>query len=93
MNPPGDADTSQRDISLFDKIPLTRTCADAFIEPHWCACLSWQEIPPTEDTVVAAANSFIGFLNSYTQDHRNICEILKLDKIIWSARLLPTDGI
>ncbi|XP_034937325.1 uncharacterized protein [Chelonus insularis] len=93
METPKDADTSQRDISLFDKIPLDRTCADAFIEPHWCACLSWQEVPPNNSIVVNAANSFVKFLNSYTQEHRDICEILTLGEIIWASKLIPTKGL
>ncbi|KAF7997895.1 hypothetical protein HCN44_009293 [Aphidius gifuensis] len=93
LDPPSEGDTNLRDISLFNKIPVSRTCADAFIEPHWCACLSWKEIPTTEETVIGAANNFIKFINSYTLEHRDICEILKLDEIIWSARLIPTDGI
>lgn len=93
METPKDGDTSQRDISLFNKIPMDRSCADAFIEPHWCACLSWQDIPPTNTTVIAAANSFVTFLNAYTEEHRDICHVLKISEIIWSHRLIPTNGI
>lgn len=86
-------DRHQRAISLFDKIPLDRTCADAFIEPHWCACLSWQEISIDNDNVIAAAKYFIQFLNSYTEDHRDICEKLKIKEILWAAKLIPNKGL
>ncbi|XP_076395907.1 uncharacterized protein LOC100877796 [Megachile rotundata] len=82
-----------RAISLFDKVPLDRTCADAFIEPHWCACLSWQEISVDEDNVIAAARYFIQFLNLYTDDHRDICEQLQLKEILWAAKLIPNKGL
>ncbi|KAK0087881.1 hypothetical protein PV325_013870 [Microctonus aethiopoides] len=93
METPMQGDTSQRDISLFNEIPSYRTCADAFIEPHWCACLSWQEMSTTDPIIIAAANSFINFLNSYTEEHRNICHVLHLGQIIWSAKLIPTKGL
>nr|XP_034184606.1 uncharacterized protein LOC117606349 [Osmia lignaria] len=83
----------ERAISLFDKVPLDRTCADAFIEPHWCACLSWQEISVDENNVIAAAKYFIEFLNQYTEDHRDICEPLKLKEILWAAKLIPNKGL
>ncbi|XP_076284101.1 uncharacterized protein LOC143210795 [Lasioglossum baleicum] len=90
---PKDGDRHQRAISLFDKIPLERTCADAFIEPHWCACLSWQEISIEDANVIAAANYFIEFLNVYTEEHRKICERLQLKEILWAAKLLPNKGL
>lgn len=86
-------DRRQRAISLFNKIPLDRTCADAFIEPHWCACLNWQEISIDDDNVIAAAKYFIQFLNTYTEDHRDICEELKFKKILWAAKLIPNKGL
>ena len=90
---PKDGDRHQRAISLFDKIPLSRTCADAFIEPHWCACLSWQEIPIDDDYVIAATKYFMQFLNAYTEDHRDICKELELKEILWAAKLMPSKGL
>ncbi|XP_033207740.1 uncharacterized protein LOC117167143 isoform X2 [Belonocnema kinseyi] len=90
---PKEGDVRERAISLFDKVPLDRTCADAFIEPHWCACLNWQEISVSHPTIVAAANHFVKILNSYTEDHRNICSKLQLRDILWAAKLTPTKGL
>ncbi|KAJ8665353.1 hypothetical protein QAD02_007015 [Eretmocerus hayati] len=90
---PKDGDLSNRAISLFNKIPIERTCADAFIEPHWCACLSWKEMPTDQDVIKEAAQYFVDFLNSYTVDQRDICETLTLGEILWSAKLIPTKGL
>lgn len=90
---PKEGDKGDRAISLFDKIPLERTCADAFIEPHWCACLNWQETSIDDPTVIEAANYFLKFLNSHTKEYRNICEKLKLADILWAAKLTPTKGL
>jgi len=75
------------------QVPLSRTCADAFIEPHWCACLGWKEISIDDTNIVAAANYFVQFLNDYTAEHRDICAILNLDQILWAAKFIPTKGI
>nr|XP_031846377.1 uncharacterized protein LOC116432971 [Nomia melanderi] len=90
---PKDGDRHQRAISLFDKIPLERTCKDAFIEPHWCACLSWQEISTQDTNVIAAAKYFVQFLNAYTEEYRNICEKLQLKEILWAAKFVPNTGL
>ncbi|XP_012284761.1 uncharacterized protein LOC105702073 [Orussus abietinus] len=90
---PKEGNRNQRAISLFDKIPLERTCADAFIEPHWCACLTWEEVAVDNPTVIAASAYFLKFLNDYVEEHRNKCEILHLDSILWAAKLLPTKGL
>ncbi|XP_066584356.1 uncharacterized protein [Prorops nasuta] len=90
---PKNGNLNERGISLFDKIPLRRTCSDAFIEPHWCACLSWEEISTRDPKVVAAAKYFVQFLNNYTKDQRDICEILHLSEILWSSKLIPTKGL
>jgi len=42
---------------------MERTCADAYIEPHWCACLDWQEINLHDTLVVKAADTFLDFMN------------------------------
>ncbi|XP_011498196.1 PREDICTED: uncharacterized protein LOC105362451 [Ceratosolen solmsi marchali] len=90
---PKEGDIRNRGISLFDKIPLKRTCSDAFIEPHWCVCLSWLEIPLDQEVVQKAAQYLLKFLNSYTENHRDICEKLRLGQILWAAKLIPTKGI
>ncbi|XP_046607068.1 uncharacterized protein LOC124298720 isoform X2 [Neodiprion virginianus] len=90
---PKEGDRTQRAISLFNKIPLERTCADAFIEPHWCACLGWEEVDKNNASVVEAAKYFVKFLNDYLSPYQNTCEILKLNKILWAAKLIPTKGL
>ncbi|XP_058788866.1 uncharacterized protein LOC131662900 [Phymastichus coffea] len=90
---PKEADLSNRAISLFDKIPIERTCADAFIEPHWCACLTWQEISVDQPIVQRAAKFFVEFLNFYTGEHRDICQKLHVGQVMWASKLIPTKGL
>jgi hypothetical protein len=79
-----------RAISLFDKIPEQRTCADAFIEPHWCSCLQWKPLNDTNsEEVLRAANAVIDTINKFTNEDRDLCEPLKLKEVMWSAKLTP----
>ena len=68
-------------ISLFDKIPLERTCQQAYIEPHWCACLSWEHVPNGNKDVMAAADNIIRAINNILSPRASECETLTLDKI------------
>ncbi|KAG0717944.1 hypothetical protein GWK47_007913 [Chionoecetes opilio] len=82
-----------RGISLFSQIPAARTCADAFVEPHWCACLSWEPISVEEDMVKRAAHALVHYVNTYTSTHRSLCLQLRLGQLLWAGKLLPTKGL
>ena len=66
-----------RAISLLQEIPRSRTCDQADIEPHWCACMNWQKltISSKEQKLCQAA---VDFLNSLTQSVRAQCAELRL---------------
>jgi Protein of unknown function (DUF229) len=87
--------SKSRAISLFDKIPKTRSCADAYIEPHWCACLSWLPIEgdTTSEEVYRSAKTVVDFINQATRAHRNLCTNLELGKIEWAAKLAPNENL
>ncbi|KAK3867547.1 hypothetical protein Pcinc_027003 [Petrolisthes cinctipes] len=84
---------TERSISLFRQIPASRTCTDAFIEPHWCACLSWEPVEIGEEQVQRAAHALVHYINTYTATHRAICSQLTLSKVLWAGKLLPTKGL
>ncbi|CAG7818332.1 unnamed protein product, partial [Allacma fusca] len=46
---------SSRGMSLFREIPPSRTCRDADVEPHWCACLKEEKLR-VEDELVQRAS-------------------------------------
>ena len=50
--------------SLFKPIPLERTCAQAEIEPHWCACLSWDCVLNDNTDAIAAVGRVINVINA-----------------------------
>lgn len=84
---------SNRSMSLFNKIPLARSCAHAQIEAHWCACLDWDILNPGDSIVQDGAKEFVKFLNNYTQPERKMCAELSLNEVIWSARLRPNQKL
>lgn len=83
-----------RAISLFNRIPEHRSCADAFIEPHWCSCLSWHALNDTSsEEVLRASKAVVETINKFTKDYRDICNELHLDEVKWSAKLIPQKSL
>ncbi|XP_046393136.1 uncharacterized protein LOC124161034 [Ischnura elegans] len=97
----GKGSLRNRSISLFKEVPSERTCSDASIEAHWCACLSWEELPVSSLSLVAnplstaalAANALVDYINKLTEGHRTRCHPLKTAKLVWAAKLLPGGGL
>ena len=76
----------QRSISLFDPIESTRTCQEAGISDHWCACLKRRQLDLNNKDNFNFTQSIGGFFINYLnneilKDHSNECENLKLKKI------------
>ncbi|XP_065217381.1 uncharacterized protein LOC135843428 [Planococcus citri] len=90
---PGVGTLDERGISLFRKIPKQRSCRDAEIEPHWCACLVWQTIDFNTKIIHRAAKEFVEFLNQYNSQFTNLCKKLDLDSIRDAAKLLPNKRV
>ncbi|KAL1450068.1 hypothetical protein WDU94_002523, partial [Cyamophila willieti] len=82
-----------RSRSLFTEIPPSRTCQEAFIEPHWCACLDWEPLSSSEDIVKRTAQYFVTFLNDYNTKFTTACEPLSVGSILWAGKLLPNRGV
>lgn len=78
-----------RSISLLRPVPKDRTCADAYIEPHWCSCLSLNYLDTNSELVKRAANVIVDKINLYTSEERHLCHILKLSRIVWAGLLQP----
>ncbi|XP_033760756.1 uncharacterized protein LOC117342665 [Pecten maximus] len=72
---------STRGISLFRPIPAERTCSEAGIEPHWCACLKWTEISVDFPHIIITVTKVIDFINKHTSHFRSRCSELYLLKI------------
>ena len=73
---------TKRGISLLSEVPAERTCKDASIEPHWCACLNWKDVLVTDPSVVKAADTVVQKINNLTESQRNQCAKLTVGKIM-----------
>lgn len=83
-----------RAISLFNEISEQRSCGNAFIEPHWCACSTWKQINDTStEEVVRAAKAVIETINLFTQESREMCHELRIEEIKWSGKLIPQKSL
>jgi hypothetical protein len=70
-----------RALSLFDQISDERTCDQAGIDQHWCACMKRTELE-IDNHLVEIANQFVNFLNDVVlKDHMDKCVKLGLDQI------------
>uniref|UniRef100_F1KSG8 non-specific serine/threonine protein kinase n=2 Tax=Ascaris TaxID=6251 RepID=F1KSG8_ASCSU len=73
--------TSRRSLSLFAPIPLSRTCAQAGIELHWCTCLNWESAMESDEQLNVTymlAKAIVQTLNSFTKPERKLCARLRL---------------
>lgn len=83
-----------RAISLFDSIPISRSCSDAYIEPHWCVCLNWHQINDTSNEfVLNAATAVVARINEFITPNSQDCTRLYLHEIKWAAKLAQHDNL
>ncbi|GFR96926.1 elongation factor Tu [Elysia marginata] len=92
-NPQRKSRTKERGISLFKPIPTSRTCKEAGIEPHWCACLNWADASQDKMLKASAGKAVVNYLNSLTEIARDRCEPLSLDRVLSLARFVPRDKV
>ena len=74
-------DVKQRGISLLKEIPLERTCADAGVEMHWCACLTWKSVKLDDSRVNASANALLKVINNMNIGQRGVCAKLAIGSL------------
>ena len=89
---------SNRSYSLFQLIPENRTCLQADVEQHWCACLNWNDISIDDIIIQQLGQQAVEFLNNFVSDHKNECakltlyRIIKANQLEANERLLKFDG-
>jgi len=76
-----------RSFSLFEKIPLGRTCDEADIALHWCACLSWKNVSTSATHVTTVAKEAIRYFNGLLDAESRFCHMLTLNIIVKAVRM------
>jgi hypothetical protein len=74
---------SSRSKSLIsDNIALARSCSQAGIDDHWCACLKRTRISSVSSRLSKMVDHFLSFLNGVIlKDHLDLCSKLELSKV------------
>ena len=90
-NPP--RENSSPGLSFFSPIPEERTCKQAGIPEHWCACGSYVEIPHNDPRARKVGEILIQSINKITSLEEDLC-IKYSDFVISDARIkLPSNDI
>lgn len=76
-----------RALSLFNPISADRSCADAYIESHWCSCQHWTEIKKYDNRAIKAALTVTEKINQLTSKFRSICAPLQVETINWAGEM------
>ncbi|KAK7110290.1 hypothetical protein V1264_014187 [Littorina saxatilis] len=87
----GQADIKHRGVSIFKEISKDRTCVDAEVTPHWCACLDWENVSQSDRLVVEAARAALATINELTQKQRGKCVELAVSNITRGSRYVCTE--
>ena len=85
--------TKGRGISLFKPVPESRTCEQAGIEPHWCACLNWGDMSHDQKLKGLTGQAVVDFINSLTAVARDKCEELSLHSVDNLISFIPRKDV
>jgi hypothetical protein len=84
---------TNRSYSLFQLIPENRTCSQADVEQHWCACLNWNDISIHDPIIQQLGNQAVEFLNNFVLDYQNECAKLSLNRLIKANQLQTNEHL
>ena len=80
-------------ISVFNKIPKTRTCADANIGTHWCTCLKWREIDNNSLIAQTLSSLLVRTINNFIFNHTDLCESVEHQQTVSVAYFEPEEDL
>ena len=81
--------TFPRGISLFSNIPKQRTCADAGISEHFCACYNPSKVSVDSSVILNICNFVLRKIHSLLETKMGKCEKLLLHKIHQAYKISP----
>jgi len=90
--------TKANAISLFDEIPVGRTCQSAGVAVHWCMCTYMESVPAAALDADAGdwqltAEWLVGRINQLLRPaiSAQLCQPLALTHVISAHYVIPTD--
>ncbi|XP_068624407.1 uncharacterized protein [Battus philenor] len=75
-----------RGLTLLEPVPQNRSCSEAGIEPHWCACLAWRNVSEDDPLHQKTALALVKYINSLTESVRQQCAERTLKSVAWVMR-------
>jgi len=78
-----------RSLSIFEYIPLNRTCSDADIDNHWCTCLHWITLSENDELALKAGESLLTFINDMNSNTTDQCNRLTVKQITRAQKIEP----
>lgn len=79
--------------SLFEPLPVNRTCEDAGIPEQYCPCLQWQAIDMFHPHVSKAAKVALNYINELLRSYQmtdRLCHKLQLKAILEAYQKIPS---
>jgi hypothetical protein len=89
----GFGSTENRGISLFKDVPASRSCRDAWIKPHFCSCLDWEDLAVNDSAVSDGARFAIDRMNGALAASNGSCVNLTLGRVVSARRLHPNSAL
>lgn len=86
----------KRGISLFEEIPVSRTCANAGITDHWCPCLQWETVKVEHSHIQNAALAAVEYMNDLLKKDSvsaSLCANLTLKVINFAQLERPNEAV
>lgn len=78
-----------RSLSIFEYIPLNRSCRDAYIDNHWCTCLQWTNLGENDEKVIEAGEKLVQFINEMNSNQTDECNQLTVKQITRAQKIEP----
>ncbi|XP_061725768.1 uncharacterized protein LOC133531518 isoform X3 [Cydia pomonella] len=75
-----------RALTMLEPIPRNRSCSEAGIEPHWCACLAWQNVSTDDPFFEKTAQALLDYINSLVATVGDLCVPRTLTSTAWVLR-------
>ncbi|CAH0718371.1 unnamed protein product, partial [Brenthis ino] len=74
-----------RGMSLLRPIPISRTCDEAEVLPHWCVCLNakWHNVPSSDPLYQRVIQYLTRYINKATDEMRALCAERRLAYAKW----------
>ena len=83
----------ERGMSLLRPIPEIRSCAQASIEPHWCACLQWTDIPIDDPIIKTVSKTFLDHVKKLIKNVHPLCHNLEIEGVTKAVKFSPNQNM